>query len=197
MAKHELLIPFILTFEAGLREEERELALTAMFERAKKKGFANDPADKGGATMCGVTIATYRSWRRTRGYSSTTVDDLKAITFAEWREIFKGQYWNRWKGDSIECQALANLLVDFVWASGANGIRIPQRVLGVTVDGVVGLKTLAALNSADPRELFERLKSERIRFVEGIVKRNPTQAKFLKGWKRRINDITFEGLRYE
>ena len=197
MARHELLIPFILTFEAGLREEERELSLTAMFERAKKKGFANDPADKGGATMCGVTIATYRSWRRARGYSSTTVDDLKAITFAEWREIFKGQYWNRWKGDSIECQALANLLVDFVWASGANGIRVPQRVLGVTVDGVVGLKTLAALNSADPRELFERLKSERIRFVEGIVKRNPTQAKFLKGWKRRINDITFEGLRYE
>lgn len=197
MAKHELLIPFILTFEAGLREEERELSLTAMFERAKKKGFANDPADKGGATMCGVTIATYRSWRRARGYSSTTVDDLKAITFAEWREIFKGQYWNRWKGDSIECQALANLLVDFVWASGANGIRVPQRVLGVTVDGVVGLKTLAALNSADPRELFERLKSERIRFVESIVKRNPTQAKFLNGWKRRINDITFEGLRYE
>ena len=197
MAKHELLIPFILTFEAGLREEERELSLTAMFERAKKRGFANDPADKGGATMCGVTIATYRSWRRARGYSSTTVDDLKAITVAEWREIFKGQYWNRWKGDSIECQALANLLVDFVWASGANGIRVPQRVLGVTVDGVVGLKTLAALNSADPRELFERLKSERIRFVEGIVKRNPTQAKFLNGWKRRINDITFEGLRYE
>jgi lysozyme family protein len=32
------------------------------FSRAKKTGFANDPNDRGGATMVGVTISTYRQY---------------------------------------------------------------------------------------------------------------------------------------
>lgn len=67
-----------------------------------------------------------------------------------------------------------------------------QRVLGVTADGVVGEVTLGAINRAEPRELFERIKAERIAFVEAIVKRTPSQKVFLKGWKNRINDIKYE-----
>jgi len=59
------------------------------------------------------------------------------------------------------------------------------------VDGIVGSKTMAALNSQNPAEFFVRIKDERIKFVEDIVRRNPTQGRFLKGWKNRINDIKF------
>ena len=38
----------------------------------------------------------------------------------------------------LKDQNVANILVDWVWASGAYGIKIPQRVLGVDVDGRSG-----------------------------------------------------------
>lgn len=197
MANFEKLIPFILYFETGLKREYLTLPLPQMFAKAKLRGYANDPADSGGATMCGVTIATYRAYRKRLGYTTTTVDDLKAIPFEAWRDILKTMFWDKWKADRIENQSLANILVDFVWASGSNGIKIPQRVLGVKADGIVGTQTLTAVNSADAQKLFARLHDARIDFVEGIVRRKPSQTKFIKGWKRRINCITYGGLKYE
>lgn len=197
MAKFDELIPFILYFETGLKKEYLTLPLSEMFAKAKKTGYGNDPADSGGPTMCGVTIATYRAYRKKLGYASTTVDDLKAISFKEWRDILKSMFWDRWKADQIDNQAIANILVDFVWGSGVNGIKNPQRILGVKVDGIVGPKTLAAVNSADPSKLFASLHKSRLDFVDGIIRRKPSQSKFIKGWKRRINCITYNGLKYE
>lgn len=50
----------------------------------------------------------------------------------------------------------------------------------------------SAINSADQRTLFADIHAARLKFVENIVRRDPTQARFLKGWKNRINDIKFE-----
>ncbi len=197
MSKFEKLIPFILYFETGLKREYLKLPLPEMFAMAKKTGYANDPADSGGATMCGVTIATYRAYRKRLGYASTSIDDLKAISFTAWRDILKTMFWDKWKADRIENQSVANILVDFVWASGVNGVKLPQRVLDVEADGVVGPVTLAAVNTHNPEILFSKLHDARICFVEDIVKRKPSQVKFIKGWKRRINCITFQGLKYE
>lgn len=197
MAKIEELIPFILYFEAGLKKEHLSLRLPDMFAKAKRTGYANDPADSGGATMCGITIATYRSYRKRLGYASTSVEDLKAISFDDWRNILKSMFWDKWKANQINNQSLANILVDFVWASGVNGIKIPQRILGVKADGIVGPVTLAAVNNADSSSLFDEIHKARIEFVENIVNRRPSQSRFIKGWKRRINAITFGGFRYE
>lgn len=196
MAKIEELIPFVLYFEVGLTKSELSLPVPQMYAAATKKGFANDPVDRGGATMCGVILDTYRTYRKSKGILTTTVNDLKKMPYEDWRAIIKQMFWNRWKADEIISQPLANLLVDWVWASGVNGIKIPQRVLGVTADGIVGPKTIAAINAANPRQLFDTLHNERIKFVDGIVRHNPSQVKFIKGWKRRINAITYNGLQF-
>mgnify|MGYP002507990122 CR=1 FL=1 len=112
---------------------------------------------------------------------------LRNITYKRWRDVLKTLFWDRWKADEIKSQALANNLVDWVWASGVNGIKIPQRLLGVTQDGIVGPKTIAAVNAANEAELFTKIYEARINFVDGIVRRKPSQKKFIKGWKRRIN----------
>ena len=84
-------------------------------------------------------------------------------------------------------------MVDWAWASGpGTSIKQVQGVLEVVADGIVGPKTLAAINSADQRTLFADIHAARLKFVENIVRRDPTQARFLKGWKNRINDIKFE-----
>lgn len=167
MADAKKLIPFILRWEGG---------------------FVNDPDDAGGATNKGVTIATFRHFYG----SNATVEQLKQITDEQWLHIFKTGYWDRWRADEIENQSIAHIVVDWVWASGVYGITGVQKILGVAVDGIVGPKTLAALNSRQPRDLFYQIRDARIAFIDDIVRRKPTQKKFLRGWTNRIMSIVFE-----
>lgn len=167
MAQANLLMPFILKWEGG---------------------FVNDPLDRGGATNKGITIGTFRQFYG----AEATVERLKRITDEEWLYVFRAGYWNPWRADQIVTQSIANIVVDWAWASGTKtSIKQVQRLLGVSVDGIVGPKTIAAINMADQRDLFARIRTARIAFVEDIVRRNPSQSRFLRGWKNRINDIKF------
>lgn len=167
MAKAELLKPFILSWEGG---------------------FVDDPLDRGGATNKGITIGTFRNFYG----KDATVEQLKNITDEQWLHIFKSGYWDKWKADDIENQSIANIVVDWAWGSGAaTSIKQVQKILGVAVDGIVGDDTLTAINIAGQRSLFVKIHNRRIEFVENIVKRDPSQARFLKGWKNRINSLTF------
>lgn len=152
-------------------------------------GWSNHPNDKGGCTMSGVTLATFRS---VYGQKKTCAD-LKKLTNAQWILIFRAKYWQRWKADDIKNQSIANLLVDWLWVSGAWGIKYPQRVLGVADDGIVGAKTIAAINNYKNQEqLFNKLWAKRKAHFEGIVAANPSQKVFLKGWLNRLNAFKFK-----
>ena len=82
MADVKKLAPFILKWEGG---------------------FVNDPDDLGGATNMGITIATYRVYRKRKGLPEPTVDDLKHLSNDEWIDVLKSLYWDKWKADQIIC----------------------------------------------------------------------------------------------
>ena len=189
MAKVDILLPFILKWEGG---------------------FVNDPADAGGATNKGVTIGTWRQVGYDKdGDGDIDVTDLKLLTNADvMNRVLKPHYWDRWKADRIKDQAVANILVDWVWGSGKHGIVIPQRILGVVADGVVGEKTLAAVNAANPTAFFKAVFNARVAFLNDItassiakyeakIGRKATESelmkhtnkRFLKGWTNRLNSI--------
>jgi lysozyme family protein len=164
MAVYTKLIPIVLKWEGG---------------------YAGN-IDGMTCTMKGVTLATYRKYFG----KNKNCKDLKAITNAEWDLIFKEGFWDRWKADDIESQAIANLLVDWCWASGVYGIKLPQRVLGVKDDGIVGKKTIAAINDyPDKKELFQKLWNRRKKHFQDIAKNG--KEKFLKGWLNRLNDFKY------
>ena len=152
-------------------------------------GFVNDPADAGGATNKGITLNTFKAYRKKKGRPVPTVDDLKKISQEEWREIFKTMYWDMWRADEINSQAVANILVDWYWLSGKYGITIPQKVLKVTTDGNVGAKTIVAVNSANPVKLVKDIYDARVKYIDDICKNRPANEKFRKGWMNRLADF--------
>lgn len=192
MARVESIVPFILKWETGTTG----IGLTneQLFEKAKLKGFANDPDDLGGATMCGVTLATFTDYCRRKGYPRPTIVRLKAIKYKEWLEILKTMFWDKWKADQINNESIALILVDWVWGSGKYGITIPQKAIGVTADGIVGPKTIAAVNAKDPKQLFDLIRKERLAYIERICRSRPTNLKYKRGWLNRLNDIKFKGV---
>ena len=99
--------------------------------------------------------------------------------------------WDIWQADKINNQSIAEILVDWVWGSGKWGVVIPQRLLGLEDDGKVGAITLSHLNQANQKELFTSLFNARVKFLNDIVKNNPSQSKFIKGWLNRLNDFKF------
>lgn len=192
MANIEHFIPFLIKWEAGISKKSNETN-ESLFQRARKTGWADDPDDLGGQTMVGVTMATYEEYCRRKGYPKPTTGRLMDLSYNDWKSILKMLYWDRWNADEIRSQSIAEIVCDFVWASGVHGIKVPQDLVGVIPDGIVGPKTLAAVNSRNPRELFDQIKIARFDFIEDICRERPANNKFKRGWMNRINDIKFEG----
>jgi len=188
MAQLDNFIPFILRWAAGVIRKPDE-SVKQLFVRARRSGWSDDPLDAGGATQCDVTFATYCTFCRRKGLPVPDKTKLRVIPYEHWREILKTMYWNRWHADGIRSQRVAEILVDWVWASGSYGITRPQKLLGVNVDGIVGPKTIAAVNSSDADLLFSKIKHDRVRFCNEIVARRPSQNKWLRGWLARINAL--------
>jgi len=156
-------------------------------------GFVNDLIDKGGATNMGVTLPTWHAVGYDKdGDGDIDIDDIRMLTKDDATIVLKKYYWDRWHADEIINQSIANILVDWVWCSGKWGIIIPQRILKVTDDGIVGKDTLSAVNTAHHLGLFSYIMQERGNFIMNIVRRDPSQRKYLNGWMNRLNDFKFE-----
>lgn len=173
MANYKEIVPFILSWEGG---------------------YVNHPNDRGGATNKGITMNTWRGYCAKKG-KPATIATLKAMTTSEWEEIFKGSYWDALSLDKVSDQNVANIMVDWAWASGATTAAMQlQKILGVKADGIIGKKTLAVMNGKSGLSLFGQIKQRRLVFVDNIVKKDKTQKCFLAGWKRRINSIMYDQL---
>ena len=157
-------------------------------------GFSDHPADRGGATNMGVTLAT---WRRIGydkdGDGDVDPDDLLKLTRNDVFKVLRYFYWNRWRADEIESQPVAEMVVDWCWCSGKWGIIIPQRILGVNPDGYVGPETIRAVNQADPALFHQKVFEHRLEFIQQIVRNDPTQARFERGWRNRLYKMTDDG----
>lgn len=170
MAKIEKLSPIVAKWEAG---------------------FVNDPTDKGGATNMGITIGTWKQIGYDKdGDGDIDVQDIRLLDERDFGCVLK-IYWNRWQANRIINQSVANLLVDWVFTSGAWGVKIPQRILKIEPDGVVGNQTLTAVNLVNQKVFFDAVFEARKKFFNDIVKNNPEQKRFLKGWLNRLNDFKF------
>lgn len=150
-----------------------------------EKGISNSPYDRGGFTVDGVTLTTFRQFYG----QDKTETDLRNMTRPQWRHIMKTGYWDVCKADSIEDQRLAEIITDWCVNSGTARIRNVQTILGVRPDGAVGPITLGAINGADRDELYRRIMAARVAWFERIVRNDPAQECNLEGWMNRLKRI--------
>lgn len=175
MADSKKLVPFILSWETDR--------------------YTNNKKDKGGPTKYGITLAT---WRRV-GYDKNgdgvlNEEDVKLLTKDDFHRVFKQNFWNACKADKIQDQSVANMLVDFAYNSGVKrAATYLQLTLGITADGIIGNKTLFAINKSNGKRLFERFKKTREDYLKSIAKGE--QKDYLDGWLRRLSYITYGHLK--
>lgn len=145
-------------------------------------GWANHPADPGGATMKGVTQATYDAYRARKGLAKRSV---RSITNAEVEAIYRAGYWDAIRADEIDA-GVDYCLFDYGVNSGpGRAAKDLQRALGTKVDGVVGVNTLALLAKADNEKLISDICARRLKFLKSLR----TWKTFGKGWERRVRDV--------
>ncbi len=198
MAKIESMVPHILRWEVGQTKEEiknktwETLSPRQIYDLVRKRGYHYLPNDKGGPTMCGVTLTTFTEWRRRQGSGKPGIADLKKLEYDEWLSILKNLFWDPTKADRIANDSIALMLVDWRWVNGTQAIRNAQDTFSLVQDGIVGPKTLAALNADPADNVFMRLKNARKASYRRIVQRNPSQNAFYKGWINRTDSIEFK-----
>ena len=145
----------------------------------REGGLVNDPLDKGGATFEGISQkANPEAWKN------------GPPTDAQVRAIYETKYVDSPGFRQITDPALFQQLVDTGILSGPEiAIRMLQGILKVTVDGVLGPETLAALATKDPRTVNNQLVIARIRMIGRIVSKNPTQVRFVSNWLDRATQF--------
>ena len=161
------------------------------FIKRAEGGYVNDPLDAGGETNKGITIATWKSM-----FGDKAHDRFLKMSDEDWGVIFKKLYWDKMLGDQIHSQRIADIIVDWVWGSGSHYAEADvQDILvhafgdHIAVDGAFGPATIAAINAADEQRLFDLIVVKRNWFFDQCVVSHPTNARFLQGWKNRLNHL--------
>lgn len=157
-------------------------------------GYANVAGDTGGETYAGITRKNFPTWG---GWSIVDAhqplknnqvipgDEMAGLV----QSFYKQNFWDNISLDEIDSQQVANFTFDWHVNSGVSAVKGLQTAAGVTADGKIGPKSIAAVNACDEDELMTKLIAARIAFYNAIVARNPSQEKFLKGWINRANSF--------
>jgi len=144
-------------------------------------------ASEGQLTNRGIQFNTFRQLAPSLlGIKNPTENDLRNITQSQWLKFIK-YFWDRATfNNSIKNQDAANIMFQALWGSGASGVKEMQRVLGVSVDGVVGKETVNAINRN--RNASKKMYNGLVAYYKRLAKQ-PRYAQFLKGWLNRMEDI--------
>ena len=147
-------------------------------------GYSNDPLDSGGRTNLGVT---QRVWEEFVGHPVTEAD-MKALTPEKIAPMYKLKYWNPSYCEVLP-KGLDYVVFDFAVNAGTGrSVKTLQQAIGCVADGVIGRKTMAVINDANPKDLIGKFSDARADFSQGIVARKPDQARFIKGWLNRVEE---------
>lgn len=140
--------------------------------------------DGAGLTRLGITSKNFGTIMDPSFW--TNMSFQAAVAHAKW--LYQEQYWHHLNGDKINSDVISALLLS--WSVNRNiptAVKGLQSMLGVEQDGVLGLVTIAELNSKDPAAVAAQYRAEWKDFYSKVVSLNPDDARFLDGWNARVD----------
>ena len=176
---------------------------------AHEGGYARDKTDAGGETYKGISRRFNPGWpgwvridraKKARGFpkSLETDAELQAAVVA----FYKQHYWDKFQGDAIPNQGIADELFD----TGVNlgvlrAVEFLQRALNalnrnqalysdLAADGAFGPRSLAAMRAylkKDKPELLLKVMNvlQGMHYINYMTQ-TPAQEKFARGWFNRV-----------
>jgi lysozyme family protein len=143
--------------------------LCLAFTLKAEGGYVDNPADPGGATNLGITLATYREWADDPVLGPRQLRDIAGTTA---RAIYRSLYWNPLRADDLPAGVDLSVFDMGVNAGIWRSARLLQRALDFTgndVDGSIGPKTLAAAAHWNARSLIDDLAERQAEYYRGLV----------------------------
>lgn len=160
-------------------------------------GYQNHASDNGNYNSLGQNVGT-NFGISAKFYEGVigrppSVSDMKNITQQKAGQLYKNHFWDKISGDSIINQSVAEIIFDHAVNAGVSRAgSLVQKILKnefsktITTDGVIGVNTVNAINSVNPKTLFELIKAARISYYLSIG------GVFAAGWVTRVKTFVFE-----
>lgn len=157
------------------------LALKFLLEH--EGGTNTDPIDRGGTTRWGISSKNYPNL------------DITNLPIEQASEIYRTDYWNRCK-----CGLFSENIAITLFDSAVNcGCVVASRWLQLAInrysnadliiDGVVGPKTLAAVELCQYGDIKCGIIAYRMGHYAILIKKHPEQIKFIRGWIIRCSEL--------
>ena len=144
-------------------------------------GFVNHPKDPGGMTNLGVTRT---NWELFLDHDVTEAD-MRALTPEMVKPFYKKNYWDRIRGDELP-SGVDYAAYDLAVNSGTGrAAKYLQQIAGVIVDGVIGPRSMEAIQKCDAEDVVDGICNLRMDFLKNLG----TFDTFGKGWTTRVNDV--------
>lgn len=163
-----------------MAQENWEKCLEAILHH--EGGYVNHPKDPGGETNLGVTKRVYEEWGGTKDMKDLEVEDVEPI--------YKKNYWDRVKAESLP-GGLDLCVFDFgVNAGTGRAAKYLQTMIGTVADGGIGPNTLKAVGnyveSEGVEQTIKNYQAARQEYYESLS----TFETFGRGWTRRVDETT-------
>jgi lysozyme family protein len=160
--------------------------------------FTNNPSDPGGATNYGISLRFLKNYGiDINDDGQINLKDIEELKPSQAQEIFKKYWWDKYNYDAINSLYLATKIFDMAVNMGAQQAhKLVQEALSycghkLEVDGVLGSKTLAAINEVilhnREDDLKYEIQEEQKWFYEHLADDKPALKVFLKGWLKRAS----------
>jgi lysozyme family protein len=163
-------------------DSDIENALNDVLEREGWPAYTEHPHDKGGPTKGGITLRTLEQWRQRR----LTRQSLQQLQKPEALAILERRYVDSNGINKIPNTLLKIQVIDNAVLSGpVLAAKDLQKVLKVARDGIIGKRTLAALEKRNIRDVHNQLAVTRSLRLVRFTQKNPEQLTFLGGWMNR------------
>jgi len=151
--------------------------------------LTNIKNDKGGMTYAGISRRYHPSWAGWNFIDNNDMDNSKITGLV--KSFYKKNFWDRLSCDYIK-DSIAHTIFDFGINVGVKvSAKLAQIAAGVTPDGIIGPKSISALNASDKESFVLKFTLAKITRYANICNKDKTQKKFLLGWiNRSIKGLT-------